>query len=384
MTRWVGVLVLAGCGAHQTGAHHAEERAPEVVLPVVERSTPAEPASWNTSRVNGAGFRNRPREVARVALAGPIEALLTDGTRVFASAGGVIQMVRSEKIVWSQALRTRSLTLLDDGLWLSRDVEAVRLDVGTGAISVRTEAGGELASGVQPLGEAGRAWQTREGTLHTSAGWFLALGPVLDAAGKPTGSRSGLTSAGPGIATDAGVVYATSLDGVLLAADEKGEHWRAALPGPPVGPPVLGNGLVAVAVAAQDGEAGGVVVVDRSGAPRWRVRAASPALAPAFGPTGDGGWTLYVANRTGDLQALDAATGRPRWDVGFAGAITAMTVQDDVVLVASADGSLSAVEVADGGVRWHAQLGVISAPPLVAGSRAWVGLADGSLVALEE
>jgi len=381
LTRWLGVVFVAACGAGRTGAHRAQELEPVVAAPVVQRSTPAEPTSWNTSRVNGPGFRNTPREVARVALAGPIEALLTDGTRVFASAGGVIQMVRSEKVVWSQAVRTRSLALLADGLWLSRETEAVRLDVGTGGISVRAEAGGELASGVQPLGESGRAWQTREGTVHTSGGWFLALG-FVDAAGRSTGV--GLTSAGAGIATDAGVVYATSLDGVLLAADEKGERWRAPLPGPPVGSPVLGEGLVAVAVAAQDGEDGGIVVVDRAGAPRWRARAASPALAPGLGPNGDGGWTLYVANRTGDLVALDADTGRPRWDVGFAGAITAMTVQDDVVLVASADGALSAVEVADGGGRWHTQLGVITAPPLVVGPRVWVGLADGSLVALEE
>lgn len=384
MTPWLGVLVIAACGAERTGAHRAQELEPVQAAPVVARLTPPEPTGWNTSRVSGPGFRNTPREVARVPLAGPVEALLTDGTRVFASAGGVIQAVRSEKVVWSQAVRTRSLSLLADGLWLSRETEAVLLDVGTGAIRVRTEAGGDLASGVQPLGEAGRAWQTREGTVHTSGGWFLALGPALDAAGKPTGGRVGLTSAGPGIATDAGVVYATSLDGVLLAADEEGERWRSPLPGPPVGPPVLGAGFVAVAVAAQDGEAGGVVVVDRAGAPRWRVRAASPALGPALGPDGDGGWTLYVANRTGELQALDAQTGRARWDVAFAGAITAVTVQDDVVLVASADGALSAVEVADGGVRWHTQVGVITAPPLVVGPRVWVGLADGGLVGLEE
>ncbi len=380
--RWAILAGLVGCATVQTGVHRSEDLAAAPAMDSPAAVPAPEPASWNTSRIAGAGFRNTPHEVARVQLAGPVEQLYTDGVRFFARAGSAVQMVRSGKVVWTQPIAARALSLLADGVWVSRDQETARLDVGTGAVSERPTAGGELAAGVQALGESGRAWQTRDGTIHTSAGWFLPFADVIDPAGGR--STTGLTSSGAGIATDGAVVYAVSLDGLVIAADEKGERWRTALPASPVGAPVLAPGAVLVAIAAAEGEPGGVLALDRAGMPLWRARSPAPCLAPALGPDGNGGWSVYLANRSGELYAFDLTSGKPRWDLSFEGAVTAMRVEDDVVLVGSADGTLSAVESSDGGVRWHTQIGTVTASPVVVGGELWVGLADGGLVGLAE
>jgi outer membrane protein assembly factor BamB len=132
-------------------------------------------------------------------------------------------------------------------------------------------------------------------------------------------------------------------------------------------------------------EPGGIIAVHADGAPFWRARAEqTPSLPPALGPDGAGGWTVYLADRNGKLTAFNELNGQERWDVEVGGAISAMAVLDDLVLIGAADGVLYAVETADGGVRWRVEVGTVTTPPLSVAGKIWLGLAEGALVALEE
>jgi len=75
------------------------------------------------------------------------------------------------------------------------------------------------------------------------------------------------------------------------------------------------------------------------------------ASISASGELGGGG------EQTGELVALDAATGKVRWNQKFtSAAYGAPTVVNDVVLVAASEGSLYAFEAASGGELWVASL----------------------------
>ena len=147
---------------------------------------------------------------------------------------------------------------------------------------------------------------------------------------------------------------------------------------------MVGPDGVFVAVAGIN-EPGGIVAVRTDGSPMWQTRTVhTPSLPPAMGPDGAGGWTVYLADRNGKLSALEENSGQERWNVEVGGAISAMSVMDDVVLVGAADGVLYAVEASDGGVRWRAEVGTITVAPLPVAGKIWIGLAEGALIALEE
>ncbi len=360
---WI-LLVWAG---PRTGARVASDIAPVAVEQPVATMAAPPPVSWHTGRVAGPGLRNRPTGVVRIPVGGPVQGLLTDGTRVFVLAGGVVTMVRSDKVVWTQDLQATRIALLSDGLWVSRAEESVRLEVGTGAVAYRETAGGTMASAIEPLGDSGRVWQNRDGSIYTSAGWFLAGG----------------SSPSMALATDGETVYAGNLDGGVLAADAQGVTWRATLPAAATFGPMLGKDQVFFPVGAGAGQAGGLVAFDRKGVIQWKVRAAlSPSAPLAAGPEAEGGDTVYLGDRTGAVTAYDAATGAVRWELELGGAVTAMTVQDDVILTGAADGVLSAVERADGGERWRVNVGIVTVAPVITEGRIWVGTGEGVVVGM--
>jgi outer membrane protein assembly factor BamB len=124
------------------------------------------------------------------------------------------------------------------------------------------------------------------------------------------------------------------------------------------------------------------------GSARWRAalppgaeRDLPLAAAPCPGPDG----SLLVAGRSGDLIALDAATGAERWTRRIGGTgCSSPTVHEGTVLVGSEEGGLWALDALTGEPRWTypAPGGVVSSPA-VAGGTVHVGGFDGQVHAVD-
>lgn len=121
---------------------------------------------------------------------------------------------------------------------------------------------------------------------------------------------------------------------------------------------------------------GSVTAVTTGGGTVWR-RSLVPALEQAGEASGGGlavvGGTLYASTGFGELHALDAATGAPRWVQRLAAPVTTPKVVDGVIYVVSRDGRGWALDAATGRIRWEtaaADGGPVSATapaPAVAG-----------------
>jgi outer membrane protein assembly factor BamB len=94
---------------------------------------------------------------------------------------------------------------------------------------------------------------------------------------------------------------------------------------------------------------------------------------------------LYAASREGSVRALEAATGRARWEAETKAELAAGPgFGDGLVVVGTSSGTVIALEAADGKERWRARLsGEVLSAPLVAGGRVVVRTVDGRLRALE-
>jgi len=97
---------------------------------------------------------------------------------------------------------------------------------------------------------------------------------------------------------------------------------------------------------------------------------------------GDGG--LFAASREGNVRALEAASGRTRWETETKAELAAGPgVGEGLVVVGTSSGTVIALAAADGSPRWRARLsGEVLSAPLVAGGRVIVRTVDGRLRAL--
>jgi outer membrane protein assembly factor BamB len=286
--------------------------------------------------------------------------------------------------------------------WRLRLTGSVQGGIATaGRVVVAASTGGDVAAirvGADP-GDRRIAWL-----------WRVRLGPVYRR---------------PGVASAARTVFVPSADQHLYAldADTGLVRWRFA-----AGAPVLSEPLVApdhvvltagerlLAVDAATGRLAWAVPgrgfsAGRAGCDGERVyTAAADGYARAHDlrtgrevwshlmVSGDrhrvvlyGGWddvvilgagAAIVATVSGS-QALEAATGAPRWT--FPGSTMyppAVVLGDGTALFATEQGVVSRVGLADGGTVWQARLGirVQNAGLAVAGESAWVVSADGRLV----
>lgn len=107
--------------------------------------------------------------------------------------------------------------------------------------------------------------------------------------------------------------------------------------------------------AAQDGT---VVRLEVGGRQVWRVSAGQRLS----GGVGADGSLAVVGTAEGEVIALDAATGEPRWSARVSSEVLAApVVAGDVVIVRSADSRIFALDARDGKRRWTYQR---AAPPL--------------------
>jgi outer membrane protein assembly factor BamB len=94
---------------------------------------------------------------------------------------------------------------------------------------------------------------------------------------------------------------------------------------------------------------------------------------------------LYVAGRDGQVEALDARTGKVRWSTDTRKALSAgPSAGPGLVVVASSDGEVIALDMAKGNRLWKADVaGEVLAAPLVTAERVFVRTVDARLRALE-
>ena len=131
--------------------------------------------------------------------------------------------------------------------------------------------------------------------------------------------------------------------------------WRAALPGPSLGPPATDGMTVVVTWDRADRRTGGAVAVDAAtGRQRWTVPLPGGGLsAPTVTPNGS---AVAVA---GDLaaQALAMSSGEPRWRTPVEGAgspeVPPLVVDARSVLVAHRLGGLDLLDAASGRRTWQ-------------------------------
>jgi outer membrane protein assembly factor BamB len=103
-------------------------------------------------------------------------------------------------------------------------------------------------------------------------------------------------------------------------------------------------------------------------------------LRLALGLAQDGD-TLFAAARDGEVIALDAATGRTRWETKTKADLSAgPAAGDGLVVVGTTGGAIIAFDSASGQQRWKVKTsGEVLATPLVAGDRVVVRSVDGRL-----
>ena len=97
------------------------------------------------------------------------------------------------------------------------------------------------------------------------------------------------------------------------------------------------------------------------------------------------GDTVFAAARDGEITALDANTGKTRWQAETEDDLSAgPSAGDGLVVVGSTSGRLIALEAATGKLRWSSDVkGEVLAAPLVTADRVVVRLVDGRLRALD-
>lgn len=191
-----------------------------------------------------------------------------------------------------------------------------------------------------------------------------------------------------------GVVYSASA-GLLRSLDAATgrERWRAPLDGGLPGTPVIVAETVHLVAGDGSWEIGQgdvrIVAFDTaSGAVRWS-ETLSTSRPPVPAPAADSD-RVYLANvgSDGHVRALDLDTGAEVWRFVAPFAVVASpTLVDDILYLTSLDGRLYALDAGTGRPRWDVGIGreaKLLASPVVVGGAAYVVDARGTLHALGE
>jgi eukaryotic-like serine/threonine-protein kinase len=167
--------------------------------------------------------------------------------------------------------------------------------------------------------------------------------------------------------------------------------WTFATGGPVRSSPLFVDGTVFFG----SGDGNLYAVDAATGRERWRFSTGAPVDgSPAYTARRAGGALVVVASRDGFLHAIDAATGRERWKLalgtelpfhwGWDFILSTPAVDGDRLYVGSGSGEVLAVEAASGKVIWrHATAARVRSSPTVADGVVYVGSFDGYLYALD-
>ncbi|WP_460917076.1 outer membrane protein assembly factor BamB family protein [Plantactinospora veratri] len=119
-----------------------------------------------------------------------------------------------------------------------------------------------------------------------------------------------------------------------------------------------------------------------TGATAWRIGTFAGSSPPQLG-----GGTLYASGGRGEVFALTAATGQPRWSRGLA-ADSALRLSGDTLYAASTDQMLYALSTADGRLHWTYEASIVQRPVrdnsglVSTGGLVFVGTREGYVEAL--
>lgn len=196
-------------------------------------------------------------------------------------------------------------------------------------------------------------------------------------------------------AVDGGLVYVGSADGDLYALDvgTGKERWRTPLGGPVYeSAPVVVDGVVYIqsgGAASSPAVENGVVYVGGGARPDATAWPGAAVLHALDARTGRERWQLPT-DRAG-ISAVDAATGRQRWFFQAIGPVvrTPLTVTGGTVYAVSfnpdgAAGVLYAIDTATQTERWRFEAGEsLPNAPAVAGGTVYIAGWGGSLYALD-
>ena len=176
------------------------------------------------------------------------------------------------------------------------------------------------------------------------------------------------------------IPLASGEDGLIAHDLVSGRRlWKASL-GSVLTTPALFGGVVVA--AAMDGTVEGIAV--ETGSTVWTHRPDTTATYRAS-PLRLGGDVVLATDR-GEVAALIAASGVPRWRASVGEPVyTSMASSRDLVLVPTTRGTLVALNAATGETAWRVTLGKgrrVGAP-LVVGEQVVVGTSAGEAVALD-
>lgn len=294
-----------------------------------------------------------------------LEALATDGEQLWASVeGDILSFSPDGTRLWTAPVRAGGAVIASDEgpAVASGDGVVVVLEGADGTTRRAWPAGGDLA-GPPVAVDGGLAWVTRPGTVVGASGW------VVD---------TGIRAAGGG-ASDGHTLFFGG-GGELVAVTRDGERWRAGLPGPAIGHPVVNGDRVLVAYGAGAGHSGGVSMHGAAdGAELWRWAIGfEPAAPPAWGGA------IFVPDMGGVLRALDPEDGEEIWRTTGQTAYSATPIATPLsVYAVEITGRVTRLDPDDGGEIWVTDLSsAATGTPAVLGDVLVIGLANGSVVGL--
>lgn len=211
--------------------------------------------------------------------------------------------------------------------------------------------------------------------------WRISVAP---------GEEDGEDGFGGGLAYEGGLLFVTTGFGEIIALDagNGNEIWRQRVSAPVRAAPTVGRG--AVIVIARDNTAYAYNVTD--GQLRWRIAGASSGAGVLGGASAaiSAGGTVVVPFGSGELVAVNAATGRKSWsDVisggrrGFArSAISDISadpvIQGVAVISGNSSGILTAIDGRSGRRGWTRAFGA-AGPVWVDGQTMFVVTDDAQL-----
>lgn len=215
----------------------------------------------------------------------------------------------------------------------------------------------------------GDAARTGEGdgstALNNRVAWTTAVGDRL------------VWPMSPVVTSD--LVLVGTPDSRLVALSHGGEKlWEHPLGGPVAGAPTVADGTVYVA----DGTGALHALVAATGATLWDAPLGHARVVGS--PAVDGDLVIWSGlDRV--VRAVRRADGSPVWSAEMGGAAEgALAVADGMVVAAGADKVVHAWSEQDGTARWTATLGAPTrATPAIADGQVLIGGKDGILVALD-
>lgn len=256
---------------------------------------------------------------------------------------------------------------------------------------------------ILPAPSADLTWSQRGGNVtHTGHHGVLSKAPALvwRASIGQGNSRNSKITAAPVVAE--GVIFAIDADNRVSALNSQSGTlvWQASLaPQSDGGGSLSTGGLAYGSGKVFAGSAyGELLALDaKSGTVLWRQNIDAPIMgAPAV----DGN-TIYVVGRDSWAWAIDASSGKVKWQIAGAPAFTGMigsaapAVTDSAVIFPFVSGELAYALKVSGEVLWnvavsggrlgqaYATVGDITGDPVVVGDRLYVGNQSGRSMALD-